>query len=136
MANQPWRVEITNGKMLRAALKKATGSLDELKEAHKDAAKIVALRAQATAPVGDPKNGHVKATVRPGASNRAGIVRAGNNRKIRYGGVVHYGTPASNTTVRGRRKPNPWIQKAARDTEGIWLKPYYDRLTEILESIK
>lgn len=122
-------IEVENGVLLRRAIKKAGIDLKELTAINRRAAQIVADRAKQTAPVGDPKGGHIRVTIRPGATQRAGIVRVGNKSKP-YAGVVHYGWRAHNV-----RNVKPWVIIAAQQTEPQWLNQYYQEITEIIERI-
>ena len=122
-------IEIEGGVKLRKALKQANIDLKELTAINRRAAAIVADRAKATAPRGSDKGGHISITVRPGATQRAGIVRVGNKSKP-YAGVVHYGWRARNV-----RKVTPWVIIAAQDTEPQWLTQYHEELKRIIERI-
>ncbi|MBF0808511.1 hypothetical protein E4U03_07800 [Rothia nasimurium] len=127
-------VLIENGTLLRRALRRAEVDLKDLSASNRKAARVVAERARSTSPIGDAKKGHIKNTIRPGGTTRMGVIRVGNT-SMPYAGVLHYGTPAGNTTVRGHRAPNPWVIKAAHDTEPSWLNIYYKELKEIIERI-
>lgn len=122
-------VEVENGPALRRALKKAEIDLKELSAINKRVATIVANRAKEIAPVGHERNGHIRTTVRPGATQRAGIVRVGNKSKP-YAGVINMGWRAHNVT-----KVRPWVFQAAKETEPIWLEQYYREITDIIERI-
>lgn len=128
-------VEIEGGAKLRRAIRRAADvDLKELSAANRRAAQTVAARARQTAPIGDSTGGHINTTVRPGGTSTAGVVRVGNKSKP-YAGVVHYGTPASRVELPTGFKPNPWVIKAAQDTESQWLNAYYKELKEIIERI-
>lgn len=122
-------IEVENGVLLRRAIKKASIDLKELTAINRRAATIVANRAKQTAPVGDSKGGHISVTIRPGATQRAGVVRVGTRSKP-YAGVVHYGDRKRNIV-----KVKPWVIIAAQETEPQWLAQYYSEITEIIERI-
>lgn len=122
-------IEVENGVLLRRAIRKAGIDLKELTAINKRAAAIVAARAKQTAPVGEDKGGHIRVTIRPGATQRAGIVRVGNKSKP-YAGVVHYGDRKRNI-----KNVKPWVIIAAQETEPQWLAQYYSEITEIIERI-
>ncbi|MBM7052218.1 hypothetical protein [Rothia sp. ZJ1223] len=124
-----FKVEIEGGRVLRKALKQAQIDLKELSAINRRAAQIVAARAKQLAPVGDNKNGHIAATIRAGATQRAGIVRVGRANRA-YAGVVHYGDRKRNI-----RKVRPFVIIAAQETEPQWLEQYYREITEIIERI-
>lgn len=122
-------IEIEGGVKLRKALKQANIDLKELTAINRRAAATVAARAKQTAPVGSDKGGHISATVRPGATQRAGIVRVGNKSKP-YAGVIHYGD-----RKRGIVNVKPWVILAAQQTEPQWLTLYHQELKKIIERI-
>lgn len=122
-------IEIEGGRELRLALKRAQIDLKELSAINRRAAQIVAERAKQNAPVGDPRRGHIRTTIRAGATQRAGVVRVGNKSKP-YAGVIHYGWPKRNV-----KKVKPWVIIAAQDTEPVWLAAYHQELKKIIERI-
>lgn len=122
-------VKVEGAKRLRSTLKKAGLDMKDLTKLNKEAANIVVPVAKALAPVGDPKNGHIKTTIRAGATQKAGIIRAGSKR-LPYGGVQHWGWPARNITAK------PWISEAAKSSESQWVQNYFDGLMEVIDSIK
>ena len=123
-----FRVEIQGAAKLRRALKRAGVDMKELSAVNRRAAASVAAAAKPRTPVGPGKNGHLSATVRPGATQRAGIVRVGGKAKP-YAGVVHYGWPARNI------KANPWLIETAHDTENEWVELYMSELNRIIGRI-
>lgn len=122
-------IKIEGGAKLRSTLRKAGLNMKDLTAVNRAAANVVLPAAKSMAPVGDPKNGHIKTTVRIGATQRAGVVRAGNKTRP-YGGVIHWGWPARNI------KAQPWIAEAAKSTEGKWLDLYWERLNKTIDSVK
>lgn len=122
-------VKVEGAKRLRSTLKKAGLDMKDLTKLNKEAANIVVPVAKALAPVGDPKNGHIKTTIRAGATQKAGIIRAGSKR-LPYGGPQHWGWPARNITAK------PWISEAAKSSESQWVQNYFDGLMEVIDSIK
>ena len=122
-------LKIEGGKELRRTMKQAGGDMKDLSAANRAAASIVAAAAKNTTPVGPPERGHIKTTVRAGATQRAGVVRVGNQR-LPYGGSIHWGWPARGIKAR------PWVSQAAQATESRWVDLYWDKLNQSLNKIK
>lgn len=122
-------VKVEGAARLRRTLKAAGADMKDLSRLNKEAANIVVPAAKALAPVGDPINGHIRSTIRAGATQKAGIIRAGNS-KMPYGGVQHFGWPSRNI------KPQPWIALAAKQTEPQWVDNYFEGLMKVIDSIQ
>lgn len=114
---------------LRRTLKQAGVDMKDLTKLNREAANTVLPVARALAPVGDPKNGHIRSTIRTGATQKAGIIRAGN-KKLPYGGVVHFGWAKRGIEAK------PWIAIAAKQTEPRWVQNYFDGLMKVVNSIE
>lgn len=123
------RIEIKGVATVAKTLRKAGIKLTELKPVNLEAATIALNRARAIAPV---RSGKLKATLRASGTNRAGVIRAGNNRAqgVPYAGPIHWGW--------GRRgiPKNPFMAKAAKDTEPQWQSVYEDIVNEALRQVK
>lgn len=118
---------LEGGRELRSALKAAGADLGELREAHRRASDIVAAYASTIAP---RRTGTLAASVRPGATQRAGVVRAGR-ATVPYAPPIHWGWPARG--IRG----DPFVSVAAQATEPRWLPVYLaeiDRITREVSS--
>jgi hypothetical protein len=122
-------VRVEGAKRLRSTLKAAGLDMKDLTKLNKEAAQIVVPVAQALAPVGSPVNGHIRTTIRAGATQRAGIIRAGNS-KMPYGGPIHFGWPARGI------ESQPWIAIAAKQTEPQWVDNYFDGLMKVINSVQ
>lgn len=124
-------VQIEGARRLRSTLKKAGGDLKLLKDVNKAAANVVLPVAAARAP---KLTGALAASVRVGATQSAGIIRAGNNRKTKagvpYGGVIHWGWPARGIRAR------TFITDAAQATEPVWVALYISKMDEAVRSVK
>lgn len=114
----PAIVRVEGADKLRAGLKRAGDDLEDGKEVHAQIAKVVADAAQP--PVGE--SGRTEASVRPGATKRAAVVRAGK-ASLPYVGVDHYGWPQKNIAE------NPWLVRAGQETENTWY-PLYEKYVE------
>lgn len=135
-------VRVEGGARLRRTLKKAGVDMKELRGINKRAASTVSTAATATAPVGGPyrnpgrgrpkSGGRLKASVRAGATTKAGIIRAGTGAKGRvpYAGVQHWGWPKKNI------KAQPWITLAAQVTEPVWVSDYNRHMQQVIKQVK
>ncbi|CAB0660738.1 hypothetical protein [Corynebacterium diphtheriae] len=111
---------------LRRTLKKAGGDLDDLKEANRRAAKAIKPIAEGMAPV---LTGRLQASIRVGATRKAGILRAGR-KTVAYAGPVHWGWPAHGI------KANPFMSNAAIRNQHVWEKEYIAALEAAIRKVK
>ena len=131
---------------LRRTLRAAGDDLSDLKAAHLGAATIAATAAQALAP---RKTGRTAATVRPGATKTAAIIRAGRS-SMPWVGRVHYGDPgtgrsgvrAALTRVRhrlaggGHIQPHTYLIDGAHNTEPQWTAVYNAAVDKALQQVE
>jgi HK97 gp10 family phage protein len=108
---------------LRRTLKKLSGDLGELKEAHRTVAEKVADRARATAPV---RTGRLRDSVRPGATKTKAVVRAGGAR-VPYAGPIHWGWPKRHIDAQ------PFLKDAADELAGSVEELYRTAVARIVE---
>lgn len=122
---QAGRLEVVGGPELRKTLKAAGDSLQDLKQTHMDVAAIVVPRARALVA---HKTGALSNTIRPGATARAAVIRAGSKR-VPYAGSQEWGW--------GRRNiaQHAFLSPAARETESVWTATYKTRVDEILSHV-
>lgn len=122
-------VEIIGGKEFRRSLKAAGVPLSNMTNLHKQVAQIAADAGRREAPVGEDTP-HLAKTIRAGATQRAAVIRAGNNSNVRYAGPIHWGW--------GRRhiKANPFLTRGAQQTEPRWTRLYEDYVDKALDLIK
>lgn len=111
---------------LRRTLKAAGVDMADMKKANAEAARIVAAAGRAGAP---RRSGRLAGTVRGNRAVGRAVVMAGGAR-VPYGGPIHWGWPARHIA------PNPWLSRAAQDTESTWLPAYLDELDRIVASVK
>lgn len=115
-------VTVTGARELRAALKRAGVSLQDLKDANAAVGRFIADRSRARAP---RRTGALASAARPSkAAGRARVLVP----KV-YAGPIHWGWPAHHI------EPQPWIQTTAEDTQGQWLGEYEEALDTIIRTI-
>ena len=119
-------LQLKGAGQLARGLKKAGSDLKDLKAVNREAASIVAGEAKETAP---HVSGRLSRTVRDGATQKAGVVRAGNKGKVPYAGVINYGWPGHNI------KATYFANKAAKDTEPEWTALYSQAVEKIINRI-
>jgi hypothetical protein len=128
MSDGVGRLRVQGAANLRRTLKAAAGSVQDLKDVHKDVADLVAGRARITAPVGPPPD-HIRDTIRGAGTATAAIVRVGRARTP-YGRPLHWGAP------RRHIKAQPWIYDAAKDLSDRWVPMYLHRVEKIIDSVE
>jgi hypothetical protein len=85
-------VRVSGARELTAALRTVDRQLPrQLTAVHKDVARLVAQEGKRRVPVGP--TGRLQRSIRPGATQRGAVVRAGND-KVPYAGPIHWGWPA------------------------------------------
>lgn len=124
MSSPVYKVE--GGRELRRTLRQAGDDLQDLKDAHAEAARIAAKASSALAPV---KSGKLRDTIRAAGTKTAGIIRAGFAR-VPYAGPVHWGWKKRNIAA------NPFISQGAQDSEGRWIRVYEEAVDQALQKVK
>jgi hypothetical protein len=125
----PGGAKVVGAAQLRRTLKAAGADLKDMTKVHRDVGQVILPEAKRLAPLGPPQNGHIRDSIRVGATRRATIIRAGNKRQP-YGPVRHWGWHR-----RGIR-PNPWISRAAQATESRWVQVYFAGVEAIVRKIE
>ena len=123
------RLRVDGARELRAQLKAAGQDLQDLKDAHKKVADVVAKEAAPDAPVGPPEGGHLKDTMRTAGTQSAAIVRIGRARNP-YAGPIHWGHRSRGITAQ------PWVYDAAKRTSDHWVGIYTDAVQDILNTVE
>lgn len=116
---------VENAPQFRRALRKAGSDLADLKDANQAAAQLVAEHARSTAP---RRTGALAATVKGNRAGTKATVRAGSS-KVLYANPIHWGWPKRHITA------NPWISRAAQDTQAIWIGEYQKNVQKILNNM-
>lgn len=99
---------------------------DELKSSNREMAEKLVGPVKSKAPV---RTGDMRNSVRAGATQRSGVVRAGK-KKVPYVGPIHFGWPAR------RIAPNPFMWEVLDSRRGQIEREYLDRITDIAEKVR
>lgn len=108
-------------------MRKAGADMQELKEVNRRAADIAKPEAVARTPRG--KTGRLAGSIRAGATQKAGIIRAGR-KTVPYAGPINYGWPARNI------RPRTFVNDAVASTESQWAKEYETFVKKTMNQIK
>lgn len=101
--SSPVAVEVVGlSKVLRQMKQIDPDLVAQIKAANRDIADDVVTTARTLSP---KETGTLAGSLRPGATNRTGLVRAGS-RKVPWAGPIHFGWRARNI------KPNPFLYDA------------------------
>ena len=132
-------VNVEGGRRLRSAMKRAGIDIKELTAINRAAAATVAQAAKTNAPIGKPSRrrgrgrpktgGALAASIRPGATTKAGVIRAGGAR-VPYANVQHWGWPKHNI------RPQYFVTNAAIATEPIWVRDYERKIKAVIAKVK
>lgn len=122
-------MRLEGGARLRRTLKAAGGDLSDFTELNREVANIVLPVARSTSPFGPDAGGHIRTTVRAGATRKAAIIRAGTAGKP-YAPPVHWGWFRRNIL------PQPWVSIAAQQTEPVWTERYFAGLIRIIQKVR
>ena len=97
-------------------MRKAGADMDDLKEVNRN-----------LAPRG--KTGRLAGSLRVGATNRAGVIRAGR-KAVPYAGPINYGWPKRHI------RPRLFVNNGVASTESQWQKVYKDFIDKTLNQVK
>lgn len=130
-------IRVDGARQLRASLKAAGESLQDLKGAHRQAADIAARASAALAP---ELSGKLRATIRGAGTNTAGIIRAGK-KSVPYAPAVHWGrrfwpNKSHPRSTRSVVLGQPFLSDGAQDSEGKWLPVYEAVLDNAIDKVK
>jgi hypothetical protein len=134
MAVKPVRgIEVKGARELGRALKKGHPELlKRLKTENKALAGLVADTARGEVP---RRSGRLAASIRPGVTQKSGVVRAGT-KAVPYAGPIHFGwfkrkAPA----VGGPIRPNPFLYRALDARRDEVYDRYLKAVNEITDEI-
>lgn len=125
MANQTG-IKVEGGRQLRAEMKAAGDDLQDLKDAHKEAAEFVV---SAAGPKTPRRTERLASTARAAGTATQAIMRWGGGQ-VKQAGPVHFGWAERNI------KPQPWATEAAQETEPTWTEIYFRRVQRTLARIR
>ena len=108
-------------------MRKAGADMKELKDVNRQAADIALPAVRSLAPRG--KTGRLVSSVRAGATQKAGVIRAGR-KSVSYAGVINYGWPAR------RIKPRLFVNNGVASTEGAWQRLYKQFIDRTMSQVK
>lgn len=118
--------QVEGGREIRRSLRQAGEDMQNLKDAHKEAAQIAAT---ASADLAPERSGRLKNTIRAAGTATAGILRAGK-KAVPYAGPIHWGWEDRNIVAQ------PFMADGAKNSEGKWLPVYEDHMGEIINRIQ
>lgn len=122
-AGAPDTVKLDGIRELSRALKDSETGIADLKDANKNAAKIVQEFAASSVPV---RTGALLASLRSGATKTAGVVRAGR-KSVPYANPIHWGWFKRNI------KPRFFISAPAKEAEPHWAEAYHQALETVID---
>jgi hypothetical protein len=108
-------------------MRKAGADMKELKDVNRQAANIALPAVRTLTPRG--KSGKLAASIRVGATQKAGVIRAGR-KSAPYAGVINYGWPAR------RIKPRLFVNNGVASTEGAWQRLYKQFIDRTMSQVK
>lgn len=126
MAGRGPALEVQGLRTLRASLKAAGVSLQDLKDAHAAVAQTVIAAAAPSAP---HRTGALAASVRGSGTQSTAVVRAGR-ASVPYAGAIHWGWPSRHIKAR------PWLWNAAIRSADEWTGQYLRALQKIIDDIE
>jgi hypothetical protein len=119
-------LQVDGARKLRATLKRAGISVQDLKDAHRQVAEMVAARSAPRAP---RRTGRLAGTVRPAGTQSAAIIRAGR-ASVPYAGPIHWGSPKQHIPAQ------PWLYETAADTQDTWESTYLKAIEAIIATVE
>jgi len=123
----PAGASVRGWRELRKHLRAAGDDLTDLKDSNAEAASIAAAEIKRRAPV---VSGSLQKTVRSAGTKSAGVVRVGNNSKVRYAGPIVWGWGRKHIAA------NPFPSRGARASEPRWTGVYEDFMNRVIAKIK
>lgn len=135
------QVQIEGANELRALLRRLDSSKElqrGLRRAHKETSTLVAVRAKTLAPV---RTGNLAASIRPGGTQTAAVVRAGS-AKVPYAAAIHWGrrkgnvgSPPGNHPGKNVVKGDQFLVRAGEQSESLALEIYEREMAALLRLV-
>lgn len=107
-------------------MRKAGADMKELKGVNRQAADIALPAVQRLAP---RRSGRLAASIRAGATQKAGVIRAGR-KTVPYAGPVNYGWPKHGI------RPRLFVNQGVAGSESAWSRVYADFIDKTLNQVK
>jgi hypothetical protein len=117
-------IKVSGGPKLRRTLKQAGVSLEDLKEVNIAVANMVAARS-----VAPYRSGKLKSTVRPSRAVSRARIMVGK-KAVPYAGPIHWGWRARGI------KADPFVSKAAQDSEPLWVQMYVNGVNRVIAKVE
>ncbi len=108
-------------------MRKAGADMDDLKGVNAQAAETALPAVRSLVPHG--ATGRLAASLRTGATRRAGVIRAGR-KAVPYAGPINYGWPARHI------RPRLFVNDGVASTESQWQKVYKDFIEKTMKQVK
>ena len=118
---------VVGQKRFVATMRKAGADMKQLKEVNRKAAAVALPAVQALPPHGS--TGRLAGSVRVGATQKAGVIRAGR-KNVPYAGVINYGWPARHI------KGSQFVNNGVASTEPQWSRLYEQFVNQTLNQVK
>lgn len=118
---------VVGQKRFVATMRKAGADMKQLKEVNRKAAAVALPAVQALTPHGS--TGRLAGSVRVGATQKAGVIRAGR-KNVPYAGVIDYGWPARHI------KGSQFVNNGVASTEPQWSRLYEQFVNQTLNQVK
>ena len=104
-------------------MRKAGADMKELKDVNRQAADIALPAVRQLAPR------RLAGSIRVGATQKAGVIRAGR-KSAPYAGVINYGWPKRGI------KPRLFVNQGVAGTEGAWRRVYKQFIDKTMSKVK
>lgn len=111
---------------LKRTMKQAGVDVKELSKINREAATLVANASKLPAP---KRSGRLAASIRAGATQKAGVVRAGR-KSLPYANPIHWGW------FRRGIRAQPWLSNTAQATESGWRPLYEQHIDDVIDQVK
>lgn len=108
-------------------MRKAGADMKELKDVNRQAANIALPAVRTLTPRG--KSGKLAVSIRVGATQKAGVIRAGR-KSAPYAGAINYGWPKRGI------KPRLFVNQGVAGTENAWQRVYKQFIDKTMSQIK
>ncbi len=126
---EPAGIKVENLSQVIKALQAVGAPTAEISAASQQAADIIASSARGLVPV---RSGNLRNTIRSKKQARKVLVSAGNNTRVPYANVIHWGWFYDrNNFVRKNILPNPFFSKALGIKREEVYKTYFENINKL-----